>query len=575
MFLPRVRWTGGYRGHGASSRRRLPGFVLLLVALVAAACTSSTQTTSPTPGASSTAPSPGASSTSAVASGGTLVVGVSGDFENFDPCIGGSPRTTEVVASTYENAVGFKTEESSGGFKTQVLDDQNGWVPALAQSVDISPDFTTYTFHLRPDVKFTQTGNPMTADDWIYSWRRMLSKPGIGFCPFENSDASITSIKQVKKIDDMTVQITVPKDTNRLTLANMRLVDFAIVDSKEVQKHATPGDPFASKWLATHSAGTGPYYIQSSTPGGELVLARDPNYWGGTPPGAYDKVIMKVIPDLATRVSLMQSGDLDMAENIPPREAVGLSQQPGITLVDVPVGNRISIGLDNTTPPFDNINVRNALADALPVDDIIKTVYFGKARPYKSYVLEGVPGYDGSTYKPTYNLDEARKALQAAGVSNLNLTLTVNSAFPDYQDIATLYQASLAQIGVSVKIQTLQPADFVGKWYGQKLTFFIQDGISWIDDPGTVTGLWMWSKGFSDFSHFSNARVDALYDQWNTKPDSPERQAAFAEVQRIFNSATSVAYVCLNDFLLPMKSSIKGYTLYKDTNTHFGDLYAG
>jgi peptide/nickel transport system substrate-binding protein len=456
------------------------------------------------------------------------------------------------------------------------LDDQNGWVPALAKSVDISKDYTKYTFHLRPGVKFAQTGNPMTANDWIYSYRRMLAQPAIGFCPFEMADASITSPSQIQKINNLTVQITVPKNTDRLTLANMRLVDFAILDSKEVQKHSTKSDPWGSKWLATHSAGTGPYYIESNSPGNQLVLARDPHYWGGTRPGYYNKIIMKVIPDLATRVSLMQSGQLDMAENIPPRQAVTLSKQPGIKLVDVPVGNRISIGMDNTKPPYNNINVRNALAYALPVSQIIKTVYFGKAVPYKSYVLQGIPGYDGSTYKPTYNLAKARQFLAAAGDSKgLTLTLTVNGAFPDYEEIATLYQASLAKIGVKVNIQTLQPADFVSKWFGLKLTFFIQDGISWIDDPGTVTGLWMWSKGPSNFSHFSNPTVDKLYNEWNGKPNTSARQAAFANVQRIFNSSTSVAYVALNNFLLPIKDSVKGYTLYKDTNTHFGDLYAG
>lgn len=535
---------------------------MLAAALIATACTGSSNSAGTGGGTSGT--------------GGTLVVGVSGDFENFDPCIGGSPRTFEVVASTYENAVGFKTQPAWAGYRTQVLDDRNGWVPLLAKSVDTSPDFTTYTFHLRAGVKFTQTGNPMTADDWIYTWKRMLANPGIGFCPFDNHDASITSISQVKKINDMTVQITVPKNTNRLTLANLRLVDFAIVDSKAVQKHSTRSDPWGSKWLATHSAGTGPYYIQSYTPGSQLVLVRDPHYWGGARPGSYSRIIMKVIPDVSTRISLMQSGDLDMAENIPPRNAVALSRQSGIKLVDVPVGNRINIGMDNTMPPFNNINVRNALAYAVPVTDIIKTVYFGKAVPYKSFVLRGVPGYDGSTYKPTYDLAKARQYLAAAGDSKgLALTLTVNSAFPDYQEIATLYQASLAKIGVTVKIQTLQPADFVNKWYGLKLTFFIQDGISWIDDPGVVTGLYMWSKGPGDFSHYANPSVDKLYIEWNDRPDSPARQAAFAQVQRMFNSATSVAYVCLNDLLLPMKSSIQGYTLYKDTNTHFGDLYAG
>jgi peptide/nickel transport system substrate-binding protein len=501
---------------------------------------------------------------------GTLVVGVPGDYTAFDPCLGGTPQTTEVVASTYGYPVGFKTHALKG-VPTQVADDTNAWVPQLAQSIDISRDYRTYTFHLRPGVKFAQTGDPMTAADWMWTFQRDLSKPAIGFCSSDLANAAITSISQVKAIDKMTVRITVPAETNHLTLAYLRSVDFGIVDSVAAKRHATKADPWASAWLATHSAGTGPYFIQSVSPGNQVVLARDPGYWGG--PGGFSKIVLKVVPDLATRIALMQSGDLDMAEGIPPRRAQALAHTAALKVLDLAQGNRTAIVMNTAVAPFDNVLVRQALAYALPVQDIIKTVYDGYARPYHSFVLPGIPGASDAAYKPRYDLAKARALLAKAGMAHgLKLTITLDAADPDWQGIATLYQESLAHIGVKLNIETLQEAAFTTKEYGFKLKFAVIDGVAWIDDPGTIADAYMVTNGYANLSHFTSRAVDATYAKWGTKPDSTAREAAFAQVQSIFNSDVPVAYVALNDFTVVLKSGIKGYTLYKDTNTHFQDL---
>jgi peptide/nickel transport system substrate-binding protein len=504
---------------------------------------------------------------------GTLVVGVPGDYTAFDPCLGGTPQTTEVVASTYGYPVGFKTHNLNG-IPTQIANDTNAWVPQLAQSIDISHDYRTYTFHLRPGVKFAQTGDPMTAADWLWTLERDLSKPAIGFCSSDLANAAITSISQVKEINKMTVQITVPAETNHLTIAYLRSVDFGIIDSVAAKKHATKADPWASAWLATHSAGTGPYFIQSVSPGNEVVLARDPDYWGG--PGGFSKIVLKVIPDLATRIALMQSGDLDMAEGIPPRQAQALVHTRGIKVLDLAQGNRIAIFMDVAVSPFNNVLVREALAYALPVQDIMNTVYDGYAQPYYSYVLPGIPGYSGAAYKPRFDLAKARALLAEAGVAHgLNLTLTLDAAYPDWQGIATLYQESLAQIGVRLNIATLQDAAFTTREYAFQLTFAVTEGVAWIDDPGTIADAYMVTNGYANFSHYTNRTVDAIYAKWGTKPDSKPREAAFVRAQSIFNSDVPVAYVAQSDFTVVLKSDIKGYTLYKDTNTHFQDLYRG
>lgn len=502
----------------------------------------------------------------------TLVVAVSGDYESFDPCIGGSPRTTEIVASVYDTPVTFKVEQHEG-YQKQVLDDETGWVPHLAEAVEVSDDNRVITFTLREDVQFYPSGNQMTAEDWYWSWERQLSEPPIGFCAFENAEAGIEEIDSIEIVDDYTIRITLDHP-NALALAYMRLVDFAILDSEVVQQHTTPDDPWASEWLAKNSAGSGPYSIAGHTPGSELVLERNPLYWGETP--YFERVILRVVPSVATRVALVRSGDVDIAQNIPAREAASLEDAPGINVLSIPVGNRVTLAMDLEAEPWqDNLALRQAVAYAVPYDEIIEKAFFGQARRYRSYVLEGVPGYSGAGFDYETDPEQARALLAEAGYADdgLDVTLTINTAFPEYETAAVLIQDALGEIGINVEIERLQPGVFVERWFAKELNFFIYDGIAWLDDPSTIVALWMVSDSFANYTHFSDPQVDAIQEEWRYQPDSPQRREAYAEAQRLYNEQLSVIYLALPDFLLVTRDDIAGYTLYKDTNTHYQDLW--
>lgn len=104
----------------------------------------------------------------------TLAVAASQEPGNLDPCFGGTPITTSVVMAAYETPVTYVTE-ARDGYRSQVPNDLEGWKPELAERVDVSEDRRTITFHLRRGVRFYPSGNEMTAEDWVWSWRRQLS----------------------------------------------------------------------------------------------------------------------------------------------------------------------------------------------------------------------------------------------------------------------------------------------------------------------------------------------------------------------------------------------------------------
>ena len=500
-----------------------------------------------------------------------LVIASSGEPGNLDPCMGGPPWTTEIVSAIYETPIGYRTQKLDG-YSVQIVDDQKGWKPLLAESVEISENRRVITFHLKRGVSFYPSGNEMTSKDWIWSWQRQLSEPPLGWCVFENKEASITSPDYVIALDDYTVQITLDQPNPR-SLPFMRFQMFAILDSEEINKHASGEDPWATEWLSLNTAGTGPYYISSLDPGSEVVLEANPYYWNGEP--YFSKVVIKIIKDLSTRLALISRGDVDIASNIPAKLAESMKDNQDVRVLSIPSGNRTYIGFDTKKAPFKDIMLRKAVAYATPYKEMIKNVFFGHARLFNSFVLPEVPGYSGTGFGYQMDLDKAREFLSRSTYSGEEeLVLKIDAANAEYRDIALLLQDYLGRIGLSVSIKTIPSGEFSSKLYSKKLDFFIHAGISWIDDPSTITGLWMESKAYGNFTRFSNSEVDRLQEKWQFELYGPQRNRAYQRIQEIYNREVNVIYLALADYIVLLRKDIRGYVLYKDTGIRFKDLYA-
>lgn len=504
-------------------------------------------------------------SSSVMAAGDTLVVGVGSAHGTLDVCFGSA-----LSLSLYETPVGFKTEPT-GDYSIQVVDDAEGWKPLLAEKVDIGADGRTYTFHLRRGVRFYPSGNEMTAADWLFSSQRQLSTPVIGYCQFENHEASITDIAAVEIVDDYTVRITTD-EVNPRTLPFMRFQQFAILDSETVKQHATATDPWATEWLSQNTAGTGPYYIHSHTPGNELVLHSNPYYWGDTP--HFEQVVIKTIPDVTTRLALLQRGDLDIVTDVTSELAARVAGNPAVNIVSVPSSTRVYAGFNPQVEPFDNVALRQAIAYAVPYDPIIEHLFNGQARRYDSFVLPGVPGYSGAGFDYDLDLEKAKEKLAQSGiVPGTRIPLSVDSSVSIHRDIALLMQDYLGRVGLPVDINVLPSAEFKALRHEEQLGFFIHATISWIDDPSTIVGLWMVGDAPGNRTQFRSETVDRLQKQWQFAPYSEERDAAYERIQQIYNESLPVIYIALPHHTLLTRYDIAGYTLYKDANIRYSELY--
>jgi peptide/nickel transport system substrate-binding protein len=161
--------------------------------------------------------------------------------------------------------------------------------------------------------------------------------------------------------------------------------------------------------------------------------------------------------------------------------------------------------------PFNNTLVRQAIAYAIPYNQILQQAEYGAATQLTSIVPNNAYGYNGSYYPYTQNITKAKALLTKAGYPNgFSATLQIQSGFSDQAAAATIIQAGLAQIGITVTISSIATSTFSTLWTTGQLTFFITKLNPAINDVRYVAYGFMHTGGFANFDHLSNSTIDPL-----------------------------------------------------------------
>ena len=402
--------------------------------------------------------SPNSSGGGGGGSGNSTLVVVTPDTSwtwSLDNGFGGLEPSMNVVGATL-----VRNPYEASGKNGIVAQNVSKYAPYLAKSWTVSKDSKVITFHLADAV--SEQGNPLTADDVIWSWERRFNTATSISPSIQNPQ--ITSIKQFHKIDDKTFTVTLAQPGYLSTFFGLIAnVTAYIYDAKYLKAHATPSDPYAVKFTTTHpNYGFGPYSVTNYQPGVAVTLTANANFVLGAP--KVKTIIYKIVPDEGTRVNLLESGDADVALDIAPSDLVNLQKGQGTAILSAPNPNSyMEMPLLANKAPFDNALVRQAMEYAIPYDQIIQNVFHGLAiRKSPGFLRSDAPGYDGSGFTDfTYNPAEAKALLAQAGVSApVSYTLTVSAAEPDMQEAAVQIQTYAKAAGFNIAIKQVPAAAF-------------------------------------------------------------------------------------------------------------------
>src|ERR1700716_330871 len=398
-----------------------------------------------------------------------------------DPNIPGSTREAFAVSlSTYDRLVSFGRKQLNGKW----VFDLGKIAGELAETYEFSSDGLKMTFHLRKDAKF-QDGTPVTAEDVKWSLDRVVTAPVLGKAQLLTG--SMTSADQFKVIDPLTFEVTLPKP-DKLALPNLATVYPIIINSKVSKEHATAEDPWATAWLKENTAGSGAYMIETFKPGEQVIMARNEAWNRGTADKSafFKRVIVQSVPEPATRANLVERGDADLVIDLQASDVQSLEAKAKLKVISTPQYNAVTfISMNNRIPPFDNVNVRRAVAFALPYDDMFKAALFGRGSP-----LFGATWADGQPSSGAYpipqpvklDLEKAKGYLKAAGLPDgFSTTFSFNvGQASTAEPMAALVKESLAKIGITVDIQKLPDAQMSTQINEKKLPFFTEGIVAWL-----------------------------------------------------------------------------------------------
>jgi len=312
--------------------------------------------------------------------------------------------------------------------------------PALAESWTVSPDQLAWTFHLRRGVTF-HDGSPFTADDVVYSYRRIIDEK------LANAD-KLSAVSGITASDKSTVIITLKQPTPNLLTNLGGFKGLAIVQRRNVE----------SGEIATHPVGTGPFAFQSQKSGDSITLEANPTYWAGAP--KVSGVTFRFISEPSTALSALQAGEIDWTDSIPAQRVAQLKDDDSITLATTPSNDYGYLALNEARAPWHDVRVRQAIAYAIDRDAIVQATSYGTAVANQLAIPKGNPWYTPyDTYR--HDIERAKGLLRDAGAAPKTLDMLVTTEYPETVTAAQIIADNLAPLGITVNIRTVDFATWL------------------------------------------------------------------------------------------------------------------
>jgi peptide/nickel transport system substrate-binding protein len=472
-----------------------------------------------------------ASPASAQKQGGSATIGLELDIPGFDPLKVG---VFDTAAGTAAAAI-FDTLTS--------LDDKGVVQPKLALSWSHSEDFKTWTFKLRPGVKF-HDGTPFNAEAVKANFDRQKDPANKCRCAFY-----IASIKDAQAPDELTVVYNLNDPAvNFPAIITIQSSNW-VIQSPTAWK--TKGDDYNR-----NPVGTGPYIMKSWAAGDRMVLERNPDYWNKGRP-YLDRLILKPLPDAQSRFASLQSGEADLIwDDEADADNIQKAEKDSKLIVHTYVGSGAAVYAFNTkTPPFDDVRVRQALVMAIDRKKMSQALTNGLSRPATNPYGEGswVKCKDDGALP---NDIEKAKALIKDYGKPVEFKMIV-TATPRGRNTGQVLQQFWKQVGANMEIEQVDQATIVPRAFMRQFQLTPWRIIDLADpDPQMYANFRSGSP--VALANYSNPELDKLLDRARVTADQAKRIEDYCAVSRLVNQEAVWFWTFQNTYYALSNSKIKG-----------------
>ena len=413
--------------------------------------------------------------------------------------------------------------------------------PGLATKWE-NTDPTHWKFELRQGVKF-HNGDPFTADDVIFTWKRSLT-------PGSDSKGVGAKIANIEKVDDHTIIITTPTPNPILPrdLPFYYMMDKKWAEENGATEATSPKDANSSTtYASTHENGTGPFVVTSRQPDVKTTFKRFDGYWDKSLKTNVDEVIFTPISEDATRTAALISGNLDLVFPVPVQDWPRLEGAQGVKPLHGPDARTIFLGMDQFRDellysnikgknPLKDPKVRGAMAHAIDLSAIDKKVMRDAANPTGQLIGPQINGYDKELAEPyAYDPEMSKKLLEEAGYPDgFELGMDCpNNRYVNDELICRAAASYLAKVGIKVQLNAQPKAKYfakVGPQNDNDTSFYL---LGWtpttFDAENTLFNIVgsfdkETNEGQFNYGHYSNKKIDALIETIGVETDETKRQ---------------------------------------------------
>jgi len=482
---------------------------------------------------------------SAQQSQGTLRIRLNADVRSLDPGVNRDGNSDAVVSHILEGLVAFREDTSVGLL--------------LAKALTVSPDGLTYTFTLRPGVKF-QNGSPLTSADVTFAWNRYMN-PGTNWrCRPEFDGQGVAKVVNVSAPDPSTVVFTLDRP-NAIFLETMARTDCGgtgIYHRSSLDANGAWREP----------VGTGPFKVSEWKRGQYVELARNPLY--SALPGKRDgntgnksaevaKVRFVVIPDAAAAKAALLSDAVDVVSDVDDGDVPDYKGRADLAVASVPSMAVNAMLFQTRDPLLKDARIRRAFALALDLPQIVRTVTNGTSKASRSPIPEPSVYYSKvQRTVPARDVAAARKLLTEAGYRGQPIKLLTTKRYNYLFDVAVLAQAMAAEAGIRIDVEVLDWATLLDKYNRgdyQAMTFTYSARL----DPSLSFDAFVGAKDKQSRKVWDDPDAIRMVTRSMESSDKGKRQALFDQLELKLLDETPAVFLYSETRTSAVRKNVRGF----------------
>lgn len=496
------------------------------------------------------------------ASAKTLVYCSEGSPENFNPQLYTSGTSVDASAvPVFNRLVDFK-------YGTTEL------VPSLAESWDISPDGTVYTFHLRRHVEFQSNelftpSRDFNADDVIFSFMRQMDPnnpyhdiSGGNYANFDSLELA-TLIQSIERVDDHTVRFTLAHPEAPF-LADLAWYFASIHSAEYADEMLKAGTP---EKVDMAPIGTGPFQLAQYQEDSRILYEAFPQYWAGK--AKLDRIVFSITPDASVRLVKLEQGECQVMPFPNPADLERIRADKDIELMQKAGLNTGFLAFNTTKAPLDNVEVRQALAMAIDKPAIIDAIFNGTATVAKNILPPGVWSADSDLKDYDYDPEKARALLQEAGIkpgTEISLwAMPVSRPYnPNARRMAEMIQADWAKVGIKANITSYEWGEYLKRVRNGEHQAALMGWTTATGDPDNFFGpLYSCTsaQGGSNSSKWCYPPFEKLITEARAEQDKDKRTALYLQAQQMMHDRMPAVMIAHATIFEPVRKEVVGYDI--------------